>query len=64
MDVLRTPDDRFENLPDYDFEPHYLEVPDGDGGQLRIHYLDEGLRSGEVVLLLHGEPTGPTCTAR
>ncbi len=57
MDLLRTPDECFENLPDYSFEPHYVEVSDGDGGNLRIHYLDEGLRSGEVVLLMHGEPS-------
>ncbi|MFV0316408.1 MAG: haloalkane dehalogenase [Microthrixaceae bacterium] len=57
MDSLRTPDERFENLPEYNFEPHYLEIPDGEGGELRVHYLDEGLRSGEVVLLLHGEPS-------
>ena len=49
---LRTPDDRFRDLPDFPFEPHYQDV---DG--LRIHYLDEGPRTGEVVLLLHGEPT-------
>jgi haloalkane dehalogenase len=52
MDVLRPPDERFENLPGYPFEPHYVEV---DG--LRIHYVDEGPRDGDVVLLLHGEPT-------
>jgi haloalkane dehalogenase len=57
MDSLRTPDDRFENLPGYSFEPQYLEVADSEGGSLRIHYLDEGLRSGEVVLLMHGEPS-------
>jgi len=48
--ILRTPDDRFEHLPGYGFEPHYVEV---DG--LRIHYVDEG--SGPFVLLMHGEPT-------
>src|SRR5213076_704961 len=52
MDILRTPDERFVNLPDYTFEPHYVEV---DG--LRIHYLDEGPSNGEPVLLLHGEPS-------
>ncbi|MCZ7630645.1 MAG: haloalkane dehalogenase [Microthrixaceae bacterium] len=57
MDVRRTPDERFEDLPDFDFEPHYLEVADGEGATLRIHYLDEGPPSGEVVLLLHGEPS-------
>jgi len=51
-DSLRTPDSRFESLPDYDFAPHYVEV---DG--LRMHYVDEGARDGDVVLLLHGEPS-------
>ncbi|MCH7910413.1 MAG: haloalkane dehalogenase [Candidatus Hydrogenedentes bacterium] len=50
--VLRTPDERFENLPGFDFEPHYADI---DG--YRIHYLDEGPADGEPVLLLHGEPT-------
>jgi haloalkane dehalogenase len=50
--VLRTPDDRFEGLPGFDFEPHYAEVMG-----YRVHYLDEGPRDGRTVLLLHGEPT-------
>jgi haloalkane dehalogenase len=50
VDVFRTPDGRFESLPDFDFTPHYLTL---DG--LRMHYLDEG--EGDPVLLLHGEPT-------
>lgn len=50
--ILRTPDERFENLPDYPFEPHYAEV---DG--LRIHYVDEGPSDAEPVLMLHGEPS-------
>jgi haloalkane dehalogenase len=59
MDVLRTPDDRFDGLPGYGFEPHYVEVPAGDGtSRLRVHYLDEGPASAsETVLLLHGEPS-------
>ena len=58
MKILRTPDERFENLPDYPFEPNYLEVPDGQGGNLRIHYLDEGPKdTGSTVLLMHGEPS-------
>lgn len=58
MKILRTPDERFENLPDYPFEPNYLEVPDGEGGNLRIHYLDEGPRDAAcTVLLMHGEPS-------
>ena len=50
MEVYRTPDDRFDDLSGYAFEPHYLEQ---DG--LRMHYVDEG--AGTPVLLLHGEPT-------
>jgi haloalkane dehalogenase len=57
MQALRTPDERFLNLPGYPFEPHYLSVPDPEGGQLRMHYLDEGPRSAPVVLMLHGEPS-------
>ncbi len=57
MDILRTPDDRFVDLPDFPFAPHYVNVDSGDGGQLRVHYLDEGPPEGETVLLLHGEPT-------
>ena len=57
MDVLRTPDERFADLPGYPFEPHSVEIPDGDGGVLRVHHLDEGDRDAPVVLLLHGEPS-------
>lgn len=57
MEVLRTPDERFKDLPGYDFEPHYVEVPSGDGGSLRVHYIDEGPRNGQPVLLMHGEPS-------
>ena len=42
MKVLRTPDERFADLPDFPFAPHYVEIDDGDGGRLRVHYLDEG----------------------
>ncbi|WP_334143707.1 haloalkane dehalogenase [Rhabdothermincola sp.] len=57
METLRTPDERFTNLPDFPFEPHYVEVPDGEGGSLRVHYLDEGPPEGGIVLLMHGEPS-------
>ena len=57
MDTVRTPDDRFTDLPGYPFEPHYAELPDGDSGTLRVHYLDEGRSNGPVVLLMHGEPS-------
>ena len=49
-DVFRTPDERFADLPGYDFEPRYADV---DG--LRLHYVDEG--SGPPVVCFHGEPT-------
>ena len=59
MKALRTPDDRFAGLPDFPFPPHYVEVDDGDGdgGKLRVHYLDEGPHDGATVLLMHGEPS-------
>jgi haloalkane dehalogenase len=57
VQTLRTPDDRFVDLPDFDFAPHYVEVADGAGDRLRIHHLDEGPPDGDVVLLMHGEPS-------
>ena len=55
--ALRTPDDRFENLPDFPFQPHYLDDLPGYEG-LRGHYLDEGdPNATEVFLCLHGEPS-------
>lgn len=57
MEFLRTPDSRFANLPGYAFTPHYLMVDDGEGGQLRVHYLDEGPATADPLLLMHGEPS-------
>jgi haloalkane dehalogenase len=67
---VRTDDARFEDLPGFDFEPHYVEVsipfsktdskPDSASKQaqaLRMHYVDEGPRDAPVVLMAHGEPT-------
>lgn len=50
MDMLRTPDERFKNLPDFPFQPNYIEIE----GK-RVHCVDEG--QGEVILCLHGEPS-------
>jgi haloalkane dehalogenase len=50
VEVYRTPDERFSGLPDYEFEPHYVDV---DG--VRLHYLDEG--EGDPIVCFHGEPT-------
>ena len=57
MQVVRTPSERFEALPDFPFAPHYVEIDDGEGGRIRVHYVDEGPRDGQTVLLLHGEPS-------
>jgi haloalkane dehalogenase len=62
MQILRTPDERFDDLPGYPYSPSYVEIDagDGSGDRLRVHYVDapgEGDPSGETVLLLHGEPS-------
>lgn len=52
MNILRTPEERFQGLTGYPFNPHYAEI-----GGLRIHYIDEGRNESETVLMLHGEPS-------
>jgi len=58
MEVLRTPDERFANLSDYDFPPTYVDIASGEGELLRCHVVDVGPRDAPTtVLLLHGEPS-------
>jgi haloalkane dehalogenase len=57
MQTLRTPDDRFADLPDFPYEPSYAEVADGDGGTVRMAWVEAGPTDGPPVLLLHGEPS-------
>ncbi|MFJ4467749.1 haloalkane dehalogenase [Streptomyces sp. NPDC089424] len=57
MNLLRTPEECFAELPGFDFPPSYVEIADGDGGVLRTAYVTAGPAEGPVVLLLHGEPT-------
>src|SRR5215470_17252314 len=52
MNLLRTPDTSFANLPDWPYTPRYVDV-----GGVRVHYVDEGPRDAPPVLLLHGEPS-------
>ena len=68
MDVLRTPDSRFEQLAEFHFAPHYVNVPAGTpegtargagaSTALRVHFLDEGPSDArETIVCLHGEPS-------
>jgi haloalkane dehalogenase len=58
MQRLRTPEENFVGLSDFNFVPHYESVTDPTGGDaLRMAFLDEGPRDGKVVLLMHGEPS-------
>lgn len=52
FEILRTPENRFANLPDYNFSPH-----DIDCSGLRVHFVEEGEKTAPPVLLMHGEPT-------
>lgn len=58
MQILRTPESRFDDLPDWPFVPRYTDITDAATAHaLRMAYVDEGPRDGRAVLLLHGEPS-------
>jgi haloalkane dehalogenase len=57
MKTLRTPEDRFLIVPDFGYPPQYADVADGEGGTLRMSWVEAGPADGPVALLLHGEPT-------
>ena len=57
MKIRKTPDKYFANLPDYDFEPHYLTLDDDEGGMLDMHYIEAGPADGQPVVMIHGNPT-------
>jgi len=58
MEILRTPDERFRDLPGYAFEPHYV---DADG--VRMHHVDEG-RGRDQCCCSTASRRGATSTAR
>jgi haloalkane dehalogenase len=55
--ILRTPASSFAQLPDFTFPPRYVEIVDPELGPLRVHYVDEGPRDAEPILLVHGQPS-------
>ncbi|HKI38964.1 MAG: haloalkane dehalogenase [Mycobacterium sp.] len=57
MQTLRTPDDPFDDVPDFDYAPIYSEIPDGEGGTLRVAWISDGPQDADPVLMLHGEPS-------
>jgi haloalkane dehalogenase len=57
VQVQRTPDERFANLPDFPYAPHYTEIADADGTPLRIAHVEAGPAGDAPVLLMHGEPS-------
>ena len=57
MKTLQTPDACFEGLHEYPFSAHYAEVPDLDGGSLRVHYVDEGPPEAPGIVFIHGNPS-------
>ena len=56
MEVLRTPEERFENLKDWPYEAKY-QIVNSEYGDIRVHYIDEGSENPDTVLMIHGEPS-------
>lgn len=57
MQTLRTPDDRFDGLAEFPYPPRYCEVPDDEGGALRVAWVQDGPDTADPILMLHGEPS-------
>jgi haloalkane dehalogenase len=57
LEFLTTPEHCFEQIADFHYSPNFLQVDDTEGGSLKLHYIDEGPKDGNVVLMLHGEPS-------
>lgn len=57
MQTLRTPDECFADLPEFPYTPRYCEIDDGEGGQLRVAWVEDGPVDADPILMLHGEPS-------
>src|SRR5580700_7077752 len=57
MQTVRTPGDRFDDLPQFPYAPRYCEVPDDEGGVLRVAWVQDGPENADPLLMLHGEPS-------
>jgi len=57
MQSWRTPDERFAGLPEFPYTAKYCEVDDGEGGQLRVAWVEDGSAEVDPVMMLHGEPS-------
>ncbi|RAU96423.1 haloalkane dehalogenase [Mycolicibacter senuensis] len=57
MQTLRTPDDRFVDLPDFGYSPQFCDLDDDDGGTLRVAWVADGPEEADPILMLHGEPS-------
>jgi haloalkane dehalogenase len=57
LEFLSTPEACFEKITDFDYAPHFIQVDDTEGASLKLHYIDEGPKDANVVLMLHGEPS-------